>query len=117
MFFWFGQHRSSNSYLYQQLREARGLNYGDYAYIEYFPRGMFQFTPDPNQGRNSQIFQIWIRPVVPENGHFVVSSIDCLLGGSGDPMVRAIFASEPRRRNLCAAFDQVKLTLVIATIG
>src|SRR5688572_5604026 len=69
---YFGQHRSSNSYLYQRLREARGLNYGDYAYIEYFPRGMFQFMPDPNQGRSSQIFQIWIRPVVPENGHFVL---------------------------------------------
>jgi zinc protease len=69
---YFGQHRSSNSYLYQQLREARGLNYGDYAYIEYFPRGMFQFTPDPNQGRSKQIFQIWIRPVTPENGHFVL---------------------------------------------
>ena len=69
---YFGQHRSSNSYLYQRLREARGLNYGDYAYIEYFPRGMFQFTPDPNLGRSSQIFQIWIRPVVPENGHFVL---------------------------------------------
>ena len=35
---------------------------------------MFQFTPDPNQGRQSQIFQIWIRPVVPENGHFVLSA-------------------------------------------
>jgi zinc protease len=69
---YFGQHRSSNSYLYQKLRESRGLNYGDYAYIEYFPRGMFQFTPDPNLGRSSQIFQIWIRPVVPENGHFVL---------------------------------------------
>jgi zinc protease len=69
---YFGQHRSSNSYLYQRLRESRGLNYGDYAYIEYFPRGMFQFMPDPNQGRSSQIFQIWIRPVVPENGHFVL---------------------------------------------
>jgi len=69
---YFGQHRSSNSYLFKQLRESRGLNYGDYAYIEYFPRGMFQFTPDPNQGRQSQIFQIWIRPVVPENGHFVL---------------------------------------------
>ncbi len=68
----FGQHRNSSSYLYQKLREARGLNYGDYAYIEYFPRGMFQFTPDPNQGRTSQIFQIWIRPVTPENGHFVL---------------------------------------------
>ncbi|MEP6708494.1 MAG: insulinase family protein, partial [Pyrinomonadaceae bacterium] len=48
---YFGQHRSSNSYLYQRLREARGLNYGDYAYLEYFPRGMYQFQPDPNLGR------------------------------------------------------------------
>jgi zinc protease len=67
-----GQHRSSNSYLYQQLREARGLNYGDYAYIEYFPRGMFQFEPDPNLARQQQIFQIWIRPVEPQNGAFAV---------------------------------------------
>jgi zinc protease len=69
---YFGQHRSSNSYLYQRLRELRGLNYGDYAYIEYFPRGMFQFQPDPNLGRTRQIFQIWIRPVEPQNGHFAL---------------------------------------------
>jgi zinc protease len=69
---YFGQHRSSNSHLYQRLREARGLNYGDYAYIEYFPRGMFQFQPDPNLGRQEQIFQIWIRPVEPQNGHFIL---------------------------------------------
>jgi zinc protease len=69
---YFGQHRSSNSYLYQRLREARGLNYGDYAYIEYFPRGMFQFEPDPNLGRQQQIFQIWIRPVEPQNAHFAL---------------------------------------------
>jgi zinc protease len=67
---YFGQHRSSNSHLYQVLREARGLNYGDYAYIEYFPRGMYQFEPDPNLGRQQQIFQIWIRPLEPQNGHF-----------------------------------------------
>lgn len=69
---YFGQHRSSNSFLYQRLREARGLNYGDYAYIEYFPRGMFQFQPDANLGRKLQIFQIWIRPVEPQNAHFVL---------------------------------------------
>jgi zinc protease len=46
------------------------LNYGDYAYIEYFPRGMFQFAPDPNLGRRQQIFQVWIRPVEPKNGLF-----------------------------------------------
>jgi zinc protease len=67
-----GQHRSSNSYLYQRLREARGLNYGDYAYVEYFPRGMFQFEPDANLGRQQQIFQIWLRPVPPEQGHFIL---------------------------------------------
>ena len=69
---YFGQHRSSNSYLYQRLREIRGLNYGDYAYIEYFPRGMFQFHPDPNLGRQQQIFQMWIRPVEPKNGLFAL---------------------------------------------
>lgn len=69
---YFGQHRSSNSYLYTRLREIRGLNYGDYAYIEYFPRGMYQFQPDPNLGRQHQIFQIWIRPVEPQNGHFAL---------------------------------------------
>lgn len=69
---YFGQHRSSNSYLYGRLREARGLNYGDYAYIEYFPRGMYLIQPDPNLGRTLQIFQIWIRPVEPQTGHFVL---------------------------------------------
>jgi zinc protease len=67
-----GQHRSSNSYLYQRLRQIRGLNYGDYAYIEYFPRGMFQFNPDPNLCRQQQIFQVWIRPVEPHNGLFAL---------------------------------------------
>jgi zinc protease len=69
---YFGQHRSSNSYLYQRLREARGLNYGDYSYVEYFPRGMFQMTPETNLARQQQIFQIWIRPVEAENGVFAL---------------------------------------------
>lgn len=69
---YFGQHRSSNSYLYGRLRELRGLNYGDYAYIEYFPRGMFQFEPSPNLARKQQIFQIWIRPVEPQNANFAL---------------------------------------------
>jgi zinc protease len=68
----FGQHRSSNSHLYQRLRQVRGLNYGDYAYIEYFPRGMFQFHPDPNLGRSQQIFEVWIRPVEPKHGLFAL---------------------------------------------
>src|SRR5262247_2345156 len=64
---WLGEHRSSVSHLYQRIREVRGMNYGDYAYIEAFPRGMFQFFPDPNVARRRQLFEIWIRPVVPAN--------------------------------------------------
>jgi len=67
---YFGQHRMSGGRLYERMRQVRGLNYGDYAYIEYFPRGMFQFEPDPNLARRQQIFQIWIRPVEPATAHF-----------------------------------------------
>ena len=69
---WLGEHRASVSHLYQRIRETRGMNYGDYAYIEAFPRGMFQFFPDPNIARRAQIFEVWIRPVVPINGHMAL---------------------------------------------
>jgi zinc protease len=64
---WLGEHRSATSRLYQRIREARGLSYGAYAYLEAFPRGMFQLVPDPNLGRRAQLFEIWIRPVSPRN--------------------------------------------------
>ncbi len=67
-----GPHRLSGGVLYQRIREIRGINYGDYAYIEYFPRGMFQFEPSPNLARRSQIFQIWIRPVEPPSAAFTL---------------------------------------------
>ncbi|HEY0060836.1 MAG TPA: insulinase family protein, partial [Telluria sp.] len=67
-----GEHRASNAHLYQRIRELRGMNYGDYAYIEAFPRGMFQFFPSPNLGRKSQLFEVWIRPVAPENAHMAL---------------------------------------------
>ncbi|KAF0248070.1 MAG: zinc protease, partial [bacterium] len=69
---WLGEHRSSVSHLYERIREIRGMNYGDYAYIEAFPRGMFQFFPDANIARRAQIFEVWIRPVVPTNAHFAL---------------------------------------------
>jgi zinc protease len=56
------------SHLYQRIRELRGMNYGDYAYIEAFPGGMYQFFPDPNAARRAQLFEVWIRPVAPANG-------------------------------------------------
>ncbi|WP_099019146.1 M16 family metallopeptidase [Marinicella litoralis] len=58
-----GEHRNSNSFLYQRIREARGMNYGDYAYIEYFPSGMYRTQPAANLGRSEQIFQVWLRPL------------------------------------------------------
>lgn len=67
---WLGEHRSSMSHLYQRIREIRGMNYGDYAYIEAFPNGGAQFFPDPNRARRAQIFEIWIRPVPPEQAVF-----------------------------------------------
>jgi len=63
---WLGEHRSSFSHLYQVIREARGLNYGDYAYIEHFPNGYARNFPPANVARRQQIFQIWIRPVPNE---------------------------------------------------
>ncbi|MFZ6767415.1 M16 family metallopeptidase [Undibacterium sp. Di26W] len=69
---WLGEHRSSSSHLYQRIREIRGMNYGDYAYIEAFPGGMFLSFPTPNRARQSQLFEIWIRPVAPENAHMAL---------------------------------------------
>lgn len=67
-----GQHRMSGGVLYDEMREKRGLNYGDYSYIEYFPRGMYRMEPDPNLVRRYHIFQIWIRPVQPANAKFAL---------------------------------------------
>lgn len=69
---WLGEHRISFGRLYQRLREIRGMNYGDYAYIEAFPGGMFRFFPNPNVARQQQIFEIWVRPVVPANAHMAL---------------------------------------------
>jgi zinc protease len=69
-----GEHRASSGRLFQRLREARGLNYGNYAYIEAFPRGMYQFFPEPNLARSAQIFEVWVRPVAPENAVFALKA-------------------------------------------
>jgi zinc protease len=70
---WLGEHRASSSHLYQRIREVRGMNYGDYAYIEAFPRGMFQFFPDANLVRRDQLFEVWLRPLRSnEEGHMAL---------------------------------------------
>ncbi|OZC02679.1 M16 family metallopeptidase [Rubricoccus marinus] len=69
---WLGEHRNSSAHLFQRIREVRGMNYGDYAYIEYYPGGMFSTMPPAGLARSSQIFQVWIRPVPPEQAHFAL---------------------------------------------
>ncbi len=69
---WFGEHRNSFSHLYQVIRDTRGMNYGDYSYIEAFPAGFATQQPRTNVARRSQLFEIWIRPIAltePGNLH------------------------------------------------
>ena len=69
---WLGEHRHPGSHLYQVIRELRGLNYGDYSYIEHFANGDSLQFPQPNDGRRQQIFEIWLRAVPHEVRHFVL---------------------------------------------
>ena len=60
---WLGEHRNSFSRLYQVIREQRGMNYGDYSYVEAFPLGYTTQLPPVNIARRSHLFEIWIRPI------------------------------------------------------
>lgn len=69
---WLGEHRSSMARLYDRIREVRGMNYGDYAYIESFPYSGTSFFPPSGVPRQAQIFEVWLRPTAPENAHFAL---------------------------------------------
>jgi len=58
---WLGEHRNSASHLFNVIREARGLNYGDYSYIEAFPEGGERSMPPVNVPRRQQLFEVWVR--------------------------------------------------------
>src|SRR5262249_41041035 len=67
-----GEHRTFNGKLMQDLRGKRGLNYGDYSYIEDFiqdGRGPF---PVANNPRRQQYFSIWVRPVPHDKAAFAL---------------------------------------------
>ncbi|MGZ3445385.1 MAG: M16 family metallopeptidase [Myxococcaceae bacterium] len=69
----FGEHRQFNGRLMQRLREVRGLNYGDYAYLESFVQEGGQApTAQTGRARRQQAFSIWIRPVQNENALFAL---------------------------------------------
>ena len=69
---WLGEHRNQSSHLFKVIREERGLNYGDYSYIENYPNGGQRQLPPQNVSRRQQIFEIWIRPVPHEARHFAL---------------------------------------------
>lgn len=67
-----GEHRTFHGRLMKQLRGKRGLNYGDYSYIEYWHFPPFTSNPGPNVPRRQQYFSVWVRPVVPDTAHFAL---------------------------------------------
>jgi len=89
---WFGEHRSAVSHLYQVIREARGMNYGDYSYIEAFPQGYASQEQPVNVARRHQMFEIWIRPIAAT--------------GAGTLHDRALFATRAAWRELKTLVDQ-----------
>ncbi len=60
---WMGEHRKSYSRLYQKIRQARSMNYGDYSYIEWYSAGGRNQLPPSGVPRTSNYWSIWIRPV------------------------------------------------------
>lgn len=67
-----GEHRTFNGVLMNEMRGKRGLNYGDYAYVENFIQEGWTTFPLSNVPRRQQHFEIWIRPVAPANTLFAL---------------------------------------------
>lgn len=69
---YFGEHRTFNGRLQNKMRAERGLNYGNYSYIENFLQEGGSAFPLTNIPRRQQHFSIWIRPVAPANAAFAL---------------------------------------------
>ena len=69
---YFGEHRTFNGVLMNKMRGERGLNYGDYSYVESFTQDGGSHLAIPNVPRRQQDFTIWIRPVAPANAVFAL---------------------------------------------
>src|SRR5437867_9314984 len=62
-----GEHRTFNGVLMNELRGRRGLNYGDYSYVENFIQEGGTTFPVTNIPRRQQYFSLWLRPIPHEN--------------------------------------------------
>lgn len=69
---WFGEHRNLIGHLFNSMREQRGLNYGDYAYIEHFQQEGWSTYERLNIPRRTQYFSMWIRPVQHKHRMFAL---------------------------------------------
>lgn len=69
---YFGEHRQFHGVLMSEMREKRGLNYGDYAYLEKFIQQGGSRHALTNIARRQQHFEIWIRPVDPKETVFSI---------------------------------------------
>jgi zinc protease len=67
-----GEHRTFNGLLMKKIRGERGLNYGDYSYIEHFVQDGGSTFALPNMTRSTQYASVWIRPVAHEHAHFAL---------------------------------------------
>lgn len=67
-----GAHRQSFGRLFRSLRAERGLNYGDYAYVEPHVERPTSSLPEQGVLRSQNRFAIWIRPTSLEDGPFAL---------------------------------------------
>ena len=67
-----GEHRTFTGILMLNMRQKRGLNYGDYAYVENFIQDGWSTFPQPNNPRRQQHLEIWLRPVPPASTGFAL---------------------------------------------
>lgn len=67
-----GEHRTFHGRLMQQLRGLRGLNYGDYSYVEHYPSPTATTQPTPGFLRSRPHFSVWVRPVPPDKALFAL---------------------------------------------
>ena len=63
-----GSHRQSFGRLFGALRAERGLNYGDYAYIEHHVERRGSSTAEQAVLRRDNAFTVWIRPTSIDDG-------------------------------------------------
>ncbi|HJN73030.1 MAG TPA: pitrilysin family protein [Myxococcota bacterium] len=69
----FGAHRESYGRLYREMRSDRGLNFGDYAYIEHYRQVSIR-EPEQLLGtlRAQPQFSVWVRPTDPDDAPFAL---------------------------------------------